>query len=241
MKLIFIIIIIIIILLLLDNNLYIECMTEHNNNQLTIEEKYYCQKIQNNLNNELSDKQIIYRNILKKTKIALDKLNIPFFLSSGTCLGYLREKRFIEHDYDIDIGIFAEDYTPKIIQEMKNQGLILYRVLGNEKTGLELSFRLPNTILGKHAKVDIFLHYKNKNKIFWTSYEAPDFKKKITYQVPKFNLKSVNFMGVIVNVPNPVVKYIRNHYGQKWYIPIKSKSQGGSYDYRSSPRSIINE
>jgi phosphorylcholine metabolism protein LicD len=160
-------------------------------------------------------------------------------LSSGTCLGYFRENKFLDHDYDIDIGIFKEDYTPAIINKMAEKGLKLYRTLGSLETGLELSFRLNGTKIGKKAKIDIFLHYRYDDKIFWTSYMAPQFKKKIKYQVSNFVLKSVNFMDVIVNVPYPTVKYIREHYGQNWYIPIKTKGQGGSYDYRSSPKSIV--
>ena len=88
---------------------------------------------------------------------------------------------------------------------MAEQNLLLYRVLGRLSDGYELSFRLNGTDIGKAAKVDIFLHYKNKclnntnyknincwNKICWASYIAPKFTKKITYCVPSFSLKKEN-------------------------------------------------
>jgi phosphorylcholine metabolism protein LicD len=186
-------------------------------------------------------KRKIYVDILRRTKDALDSLNIPFFLSSGTCLGYLREGAFIQHDYDIDIGIFEEDYTPEIINRMANEGLLLYRILGSVPTGYELSFRMNGTDIGKDAKIDIFLHKKNKktDRIIWSSRIAPQFTKKITYSVPSFGLKEVDFMGIKVNVPYPTIKYIRSHYGDNWYIPIKSTGRGGEYDYRKSPVSIV--
>ena len=138
-------------------------------------------------------KQKVYKSILKKTKKALDRLKIPFFLSSGTCLGYFREGKFIDYDYDIDIGIFAKHYTKKIIDEMEKEELHLYRTLGNKDTGMELSFRLPGTSLGKYAKIDIFLHYPSEDGISWYSYAAPKFKKKIHYRVDRFRLKEVRF------------------------------------------------
>jgi hypothetical protein len=187
----------------------------------------------------LSLKDKVYTDILKRTKDALDFLNIKFFLSSGTCLGYYRENKFIEHDYDIDVGIFKEDYTPKIIEMMKKQGFHHYRTLGNVKTGLELSFRLLGTPLGKAAKIDIFLHYKNGDKISWQSYKAPKFKVPVKYQVPKFTIKKVKFMNLDVYVPYPTIKYIEHHYGKKWYIPNKPKWLGGTYSYKSSPESIV--
>ena len=65
-------------------------------------------------NSSLQTKQEVYTELLKRASDVLDEMNISWFLSSGTCLGYFREGKFIDHDYDIDIGIFAEDYTDEI-------------------------------------------------------------------------------------------------------------------------------
>jgi len=83
------------------------------------------------------------------------------------------------------------------------------------------------------------LHYRDGDKIWWSSYIAPKFTKKIKYEVSNFILKPVNFVGVVVNVPYPTIKYMREHYGEHWYIPLKPKSYGGTYDYRSTPTSIV--
>jgi hypothetical protein len=225
-----------------DNVWQIQSSNNFDNHEiLTNPEKKYCTHFKKRTEKikKIINKQIIYSTILRKTKDALDELSIPFFLSSGTCLGYLRENKFLDHDYDIDVGIFEIDYNPEIVNKMADKGLFLYRTLGDVKTGLELSFRLPGTSLGKNAKIDIFLHYKTGDKIFWSSYIAPLFKKKIKYQVSNFILKPVNFMDVVVNVPHPTVKYIREHYGDKWYIPLKPKAYGGNYDYRTTPKSIV--
>jgi len=163
------------------------------------------------------------------------------FLSSGTCLGYFREGKFIDYDYDIDVGIFATHYTPKIVQEMKKENLILYRVLGDEKTGMELSFRLPGTVLGRYAKIDIFLHYfekdsKDNKYICWYSYSSPKFIRKIKYRVNAFKIKRVNFLGLEVYVPYPTIKYIEDHYGNDWMVPKKPFIE---YSYQMSPKSIV--
>ena len=217
------------------NNKNIEHMDDTiSNNKLTSDEKKALIKFK-----KISIKQKIYSKILKKTQEALNELDIPFFLSSGTCLGYFRENKFLDHDYDIDIGIFEDDYTPNIINKMEEKGLILYRTLGNLETGLELSFRLSGTELGNKAKIDIFVHYLEDDNIYWSSYMAPKFEKQVKYMVSNFDLQSVKFMDCEVNVPYPTVKYLREHYGKEWYIPVKSKGEGGTYDYRSSPMSIV--
>jgi hypothetical protein len=212
-----------------------------NIDKITNEELQACYKIQNDtkLFKINMKKQIIYTKILNKTKKVLDELNIPFFLSSGTLLGFVRENKFLDHDYDIDIGIFKEDYNPEIINKMSEKGLKLYRILGDVKNGMELSFKMYGTEIGKYAKIDIFLHYKENDKIFWVTYSPPTYEKKIKYQVSKFILKSVRFMDIVVNVPYPTIKYIREHYGSKWFIPMKSKGMGGQYDFRTTPKSIV--
>jgi hypothetical protein len=201
--------------------------------------------------NFMSNKNKIFSLVLKKTKHALDTLKIPFFLSSGTCLGYYRDNKFIEHDYDIDLGIFAKDYTENIIIEMKNNGLLLYRVLGTEEDGYELSFYMPTRKFKKMAKIDIFLHYNeiidNKKYIYWKSYiyndnSQPKFMNfqndrnvEVKYRVPHFTLKKVKFMNIDVHVPNPTLTYIKHHYGETWNIPIKKDK----YSFKSSPVSIV--
>ena len=68
--------------------------------------------------NSLSKKQIKFNQVLTDMKKILDNENQEFFLSDGTLLGCYREKKFIEHDGDIDIGIFSEKYNANI--EEKN-------------------------------------------------------------------------------------------------------------------------
>jgi hypothetical protein len=232
----------IIIIIYLYKRKNIEHMQDDINiDKMSKQELNACYKIQNDtkLFKINMTKQLIYTKILKKTKKVLDELNIPFFLSSGTLLGFVRENKFLDHDYDIDIGIFKEDYNPEIINKMSDKGLKLYRILGDVNNGMELSFKLYGTEVGKHAKIDIFLHYKENDKIYWITYSPPKYEKRIKYQVSKFILKSVKFMGITVNIPYPTIKHIREHYGEKWYIPIKSKGAGGTYDFRTSPSSIV--
>lgn len=189
----------------------------------------------------LTEKKNIESLVLKKVVNVCNKLNIQCFLSSGTCLGYHRENDFIDHDYDIDIGIPVSQYKNEIVKEMIKEGFVHYRTLGDIKTGLEESFRLPNTKLGPFAKVDIFPHYiekDNKNNKFytWYSYKSPEFIEKIKYRVPYFNLKKINFKGIDVCVPYPTEKYLINHYGNDWNIP---KKPGVDYHYSTSPVSIV--
>lgn len=190
------------------------------------------------LDSKPTPKQNTYRVVLDKTAAVLNKLDIPFFLSSGTCLGYVREHNFINHDYDLDLGIFVKDYTPALIDEMSRAGLYLYRVYGTLQTGMELSFYAPYKPTRRRAKVDIFVHVEDDDKICWFSYNK-ERTKKLQYCVSKFDLEKVDFFGVKVNIPNPAKKYLEEHYGKDWRIP-KSNGIAGEYNYESSPISLVN-
>lgn len=182
------------------------------------------------------DKQRIYTIMLKKISKIFNEDNVPFFLSSGTCLGYFRENKFIDYDYDIDIGVFYEDYNSIIITSLIENGFDLYRYKGKLETGCEFSFYYPNTILGKKAKLDLFIHYKDGDYVYWKAYNKRK-KNMITYKVPKFDLKEVEFLGINVLVPNPTINYIENHYGKDWSVP---KRPGIEYKFNTSPISIVN-
>ena len=199
---------------------------------------YYLSKKKNYIESFYSsdDKQRIYSIMLRKISKVFSDLNIPFFLSSGTCLGYYRENKFIDYDYDIDIGVFYEDYTPKILDKLKEYGFKIYRFSGNIDDGCEFSFYYPNTIIGKKAKLDLFIHYKNENKIYWTAFAKKKNNMKIKYQVPRFTLKEADFMGVPVYIPSPTREYIESHYGKDWYKP---KKPGIDYHFYESPTSIV--
>lgn len=178
-------------------------------------------------------KQDIFRQILLLTKECLDDMNIPFFLSSGTCLGCVREKNFMEHDYDIDIGIHEIDYTPKLIAKMAEKGLILYRIYGSIQKGMEMSFYLSGKV---RAKIDIFVHVDRGDKTCWFSYSPEG--EKLQYCVSKFDLVETDFLGISVNIPDPVKKYLTEHYGKDWRIP-KTNGVLGDYHYASSPESLV--
>ncbi|GAG75447.1 unnamed protein product, partial [marine sediment metagenome] len=70
-------------------------------------------------------------------KEVLDSLNIKFWLSDGTLLGFHRESDFISHDPDIDIGIFIEDWDDTALKILKNKNFKLKWQFGLEECGLE--------------------------------------------------------------------------------------------------------
>jgi len=65
---------------------------------------------------------------LKKVKNILEKKDIDFWLDTGTLLGAIREKKFIQWDKDIDIGVFYKDIKKikECFKELKNSGFEIF-------------------------------------------------------------------------------------------------------------------
>ncbi|MBF7042043.1 LicD family protein [Campylobacter volucris] len=137
-------------------------------------------------------------NALKDIKKIFDNIGINFFLVSGTFLGCIRESDFIGYDYDIDIGIWSEDYNDQIKKEILKYGVFIQYDL-NWVGGLKL----------KHIngiKIDIFLHFKENNKI----YHQGDVVKwyNTTFRLQKYNFLNDDYYGF-----EDFDKYLSENYG----------------------------
>jgi len=94
--------------------------------------------------------------VLKEIKQTLDDADITFWLDVGTLLGAVRDKKFIEHDNDIDIGFWFID-TGRVEKELKKLDGYIYEyrkgnLVGVMKGDIEVEFIVLNpNIVGEHV------------------------------------------------------------------------------------------
>ena len=74
-------------------------------------------------------REVIVRNLLDARSI-LNSLEIIFWLTDGTLLGYFREKDVIGHDIDVDLGLMIDAYSDTIIPAFLQQGFEVKYLLG---------------------------------------------------------------------------------------------------------------
>uniref|UniRef100_UPI00358F32B3 ribitol-5-phosphate transferase FKTN isoform X2 n=1 Tax=Myxine glutinosa TaxID=7769 RepID=UPI00358F32B3 len=97
--------------------------------------------------------------LLLTASLALQPLGIPFWLSSGTCLGWFRQCDIIPYSRDVDIGLRIEDFTPELVPVLEQQGLTLTHKLGFVDDSLELSFSRFG------IKLDMFFFYAEEGVV----------------------------------------------------------------------------
>jgi hypothetical protein len=137
-------------------------------------------------------------------------LDLQFFLVYGTALGVYREKNFIEHDYDIDLGIYLKD-KKKLIDVIKilvaDKGFKVYKI-----SELEESIG----IVRDNIPVEFGLFYKKGDNYLYDNEKV--------YNIPALylnQLDKINFLDRTFYIPHDIENYLKYQYGKDWNIPIK--------------------
>ena len=165
-----------------DHSKFIECNREMARD--LISESYH----QNQRINKEVEPNMIY--ITKK----LESLNIHYWLSGGTLLGWYRDCGVIPHTTDIDFNLWANEYTPDIPKFFR----------GNDKVWLTMALGTPEDSYELRLKKGKFTY-----DLFYT-YETPgnDTSQWCTYQL----LKSVWRFDLILLRSNKLFIFFYNYY-----------------------------
>jgi phosphorylcholine metabolism protein LicD len=156
---------------------------------------------------EKIDKKIAKENLLLFRDIFY-KNGINFFLLYGTVLGAIREKDFIEHDTDTDIGIFEKDREKllKIIPILLENGFELIRT----KAPDDLVTFMKND---EYIDIGIFRLEKDNYR-----YQNNFISKKYLEE-----LDVISFLEYDFFIPINIKKLLKEWYGSDWMIPYKNE------------------
>ena len=183
----------------------------------------------NSSNSNLNDKQKKFLTTLTDMADILEVNNINYFLFAGTALGCHREKKFIEHDNDIDLGIFEDVSFTKILNNVEKSGKFRFTGSWPRKTEIENATELTFLHKDTFVKLDIFKLFKIKDKYMSYAYvgKCDNKPRKRCEWLNPINLIKMDCLGRTYNVPD--INFIKSRYGQDWNIPKKE----AYYDQKS--------
>uniref|UniRef100_A0A6C0CWJ0 Glycosyltransferase n=1 Tax=viral metagenome TaxID=1070528 RepID=A0A6C0CWJ0_9ZZZZ len=175
--------------------------------------------------------ETLYNNIKKSIDI-FEKYNIKYWATAGTLLGCIRDKKIIEHDDYIDLGMNEKDYN-RLSKCIKEENELFQEF---KKAGLHVVEKFPGKL------IKILTHREdgdyNKNKIFIDiiNYEKKDNKYESVEEGWKHtewyncddidNLSTGVLKDIEIKIPNNYISYLERTYGdcskdRCWKIPKK--------------------
>lgn len=151
------------------------------------------------------------KNLLLDIKSILEENGVEFILVFGTLLGAYRDKSFIKHDTDIDIGVIGENNVEKIKQILINGDFL--------KKEIKLIYGREFSLCRDNIYVDIYPFIKDgdgyRSKLGWqVNYRLSD---------EDFPFKKIEFLGEDFLTVNDIEKYLTHRYGEDWETPIANK------------------
>ena len=154
---------------------------------------------------------------LKEAKQILDKLGVVFLLSSGTCLGAIRDNAFIPWDDDIDlisvIGIngLTEELVDIAVATLRDKGYFIYERHTDSEIGMSTMKDYMRIGWECMRIIDDSIWVYPRTRIPANLFTQP---------------KEIEFLGEKFLVPNPPEEYLRLKYGEEWMVP----KQAGVYE-----------
>ena len=161
------------------------------------------------------DKKIALQ-VLKEARDVLNKINCPYFLMGGTLLGFIRENDFIGHDSDMDIGIFINDWSPKIVEAFHAAGFQWVSKMGTNELGLEYRFEKNN------IQLDIFFWYKEADYFWYAAWwKSNNPTNIIKLKFDKFEIRERGYAKNGIdefNIPSNYAHWLEQIYGTDWRV-----------------------
>ena len=169
--------------------------------------------------------------LLFDIKEVFDKNDIFFFPIWGTLLGFIRDKKLIDYDDDLDIACWVKDWekVENTFKEFSNKGYgTQYKFANTKHSRLRIFVKLNkdeeliglkkplDNICGFTTGIYFFDIDTDSNEIFLVE------KKPYRTRFPNKGFKKMKIYDKYFNVPTNSIEFCKLIYGDNWKVPIKN-------------------
>lgn len=177
-----------------------------------------------------------------ETLMLADKImrshNAQMFLDYGTLLGAYRDKNFIAHDFDLDVGVLSSQRPDDIVEIMAKYGFSHKREFYVKETGRITEDQFEY----KGVQIDFFYYFDRGDDIYCylaNAHETKEWKEAnrtdgfpcMLFPCPKMNFVEKEFLGKMVYMPEDTDTWLRKLYGDNYMTPIKDWSDQNRKSY----------
>jgi len=153
----------------------------------------------------------------------LENVGLEFSLSCGTCLGAVREKKFIKIDQDIDLAVLLENFQPiakNIRTQLIEKGIQIEIIDHRHSESWDGSiYAIKFQGYGEHGDLASYMKIKGKRAIP-SHLQSHWFVNTANFLE---ELSEIEFYGRNFKIPKDVDGYLTEVYGN-WQIPNKKIS-----------------
>ena len=151
---------------------------------------------------------------------------VPWFVISGTFLGLVRDKGFLLHDYDIDLGIFESQADIPALRQaiLKSDRFVVKKYDHHASTLMRPTTVAKNPdvpyilkvihVSGVH--IDLFLHYRDESKTPVVDWHGTSLHR---WENSAFDLARYDFYDWKLWGPADADRYLSENYGD-WQTPV---------------------
>jgi tetratricopeptide (TPR) repeat protein len=150
---------------------------------------------------------------LTDLQTTLDEVNTKAFLVSGTLLGYARQKSFLSHDKDIDVGIFEADNIFDVINTLMLSGKFSVK---KGYFNIERMYQMPVVHLATGFAIDIFIYHQDGDGLI-TGVQS-NFGYTQNFRFSQFELQEIEFINTRFYAPADIDKNLTENFGD-WKTP----------------------